>query len=73
MDDTMNDSTACRLLDLIHAEYREMPGLALTKPQIQRFWSIDSVACSAAVDALVSAQVLKRTVRDSYVLAGTSA
>jgi hypothetical protein len=65
------EQTDMHLVDLIQAEYREMPGLSLTKPQIQRLWSLDSATCASAVEALVSAHVLKRTIRDAYVLAET--
>lgn len=60
------------LLAIIQAEYREMPGLCLTRPQFQRLWGLDSATCGEAIDALVTARVLKRTVRDAYVLASTS-
>jgi hypothetical protein len=67
----IDDPTASRLLDLISAEYREMPGLCLTKPQIQRLWRLDPTTCGSAVDALVTAQILRRTVREGYVLASS--
>jgi hypothetical protein len=66
------DTTATCVIELIHAEYREMPGLCLTKPQIQRLWTLDPVTCNRTIDALVLAQVLKRTARDAYVLASAS-
>jgi hypothetical protein len=66
----MTEPTITPLLDLIHAEYREMPGLCLTKPQFQRLWRLDPITCEVVLDALLVAQVLKRTVRDGYVLAG---
>jgi hypothetical protein len=58
-----------RWLHLIQAEYREMPGLTLTKRQVCRFWSLDATACDAVLDALVDAQFLAKTRHDSYVLA----
>ena len=66
------DAIATRVRDLIRAEYLEMPGLCLTKPQIQRLWTLDAATCSAAVDSLVAAQVLRRIARDAYVLASAS-
>ena len=63
------DSTTERLLDLIQAEYREMPGLCLTRAQIQRLWCLDSGTCGEAVEALVTAHFLKRTEQGAYVLA----
>jgi hypothetical protein len=55
------DTRITRWLELIQAEYREMPGMVLSKPQMQRLWGIDAVLCDALVDALVAASVLKRT------------
>ena len=57
-----------RLLDIIQSEYRESPGLNLTKPQMQRLWGIDAFVCDAIVDALVGSHVLRRTIRGGYVL-----
>ena len=54
-------------LRLIEAEYREMPGLSLSKPQMQRLWGLDQFVCEALVDALVAARVLRRTVRNTYI------
>jgi hypothetical protein len=66
----MAQATDTPLVNLIRAEYREMPGLSLTKRQMQRLWNLDSDTCTAAIETLVSAHVLKRTPRDSYVLDG---
>lgn len=45
----MEQRTQSDWLRLIHAEYREMPGLHLTKPQVQRLWGLDTgdVRCAA--------------------------
>ena len=59
-------------LRLIRAEYLEMPGLHLTKPQVQRLWGLEPHTCGALLDALVAAEFLKKTHRQAYVLAGTS-
>jgi hypothetical protein len=56
------------LLDIIRAEYREMPCLRLTKPQIQRLWSLDQATCENVLRALESQHFLKRT-DDRYVRA----
>jgi hypothetical protein len=34
----------------VQAEYLEMPGLALTRPQMRRFWLLDTGLCDAVVD-----------------------
>jgi len=51
----------------IQAEYREMPGLSLTRGQMQRLWGFDPAACDEIIDALVAAQVLRATRSGSYV------
>jgi hypothetical protein len=55
------------LLDLIRAEYREMPCLRLTKRQIQRLWSLDGDTCEAVVRALEKEHFLRR-IADAYVI-----
>ena len=59
-------------LDVIQAEYREIPGLSLNKRQMQRLWGFDALVCDALLDALLAARVLRRTVRDTYVVYGPS-
>jgi hypothetical protein len=56
-------------LHLIKAEYLEMPGLHLTKRQIQRLWNLEPHTCEVLLDALVADHFLKPTGREAYVLA----
>jgi len=49
-------------LRLMQAEYEEMPGLNLSKAQMQRMWGFEAFVCDALIDALVAARVLRRTV-----------
>jgi hypothetical protein len=58
------------LLQLIQGEYREMPCLSLTKPQMQRLWGLETFVCEAVIDALVAASVLRRTASGTYVAVG---
>lgn len=53
----------------IRAEYLEMPGLHLTKPQIQRLWRLEPHVCDAVLDMLIGGQFLRQTPRGAYVLA----
>jgi len=56
-------------LRLIRSEYQEIPGLHLTKAQVQRFWSLDAATCDAVIEALVKMQFLRRTHTGGYILA----
>jgi hypothetical protein len=67
---TAEHSTVPDWLRLIQAEYLEMPGLHLTKAQIQRFWRLEPHMCDALVNTLVAAEFLKSTQQGAYVLAG---
>jgi hypothetical protein len=53
---------------LIQAEYREMPGLHLTKPQVRRLWGLDPQTCDVVLDTLVATAVLKKTPHETYSL-----
>lgn len=60
------------LLRVVQAEYLEMPGLHLTKPQAQRLWALNPITCDALLNALVAAQFLRCNHRGAYVLAWSS-
>ncbi|MCM3879273.1 MAG: hypothetical protein ND807_04105 [Vicinamibacterales bacterium] len=51
----------------IQAEYRDMPGLHLTEPQIQRLWGLDETTCAAILEALVTRRILVKTHHNAYV------
>lgn len=55
-------------LHLIRAEYAEMPGLHLTKPQMCRLWGLDAFTCETIVTALLEQGFLRPTMRGAYVL-----
>jgi hypothetical protein len=42
----------------VRAEFREMPGLRLTKPQLQRLCGLEPKVCSQVVDALMERSVI---------------
>jgi hypothetical protein len=56
-------------LQLIRAEYLEIPGLRLTKLQVQRLWGLDDVAAEAVLSALIDVKFLRRTHQGAYVRA----
>jgi hypothetical protein len=53
-------------VQLIRAEYVEIPGLSLTMRQVQRLWGLDLVTSGAMLAALVD---LRRTGQEAYVRA----
>jgi len=57
-------------LRLIRAEYEELPGMCLTKAQVQRLWGLDSTTCETLLDQLVRTGFLKQTRGSEYVRAG---
>jgi hypothetical protein len=65
------EQAALRWAALIRAEYCEMPGLCLTKPQIQRLWGLDPGTCNTLIEMLETEKFLKR-VADAYILGGRS-
>ena len=54
-------------LQLIRAEYLEIPGLSLTKRQVQRLWNLDQVTTEAVLAALVDVKFLRCTRHHAYV------
>jgi hypothetical protein len=56
-------------LRLIRAEYEELPGMSLTKAQVQRLWGLDGTTCDALLDHLVKSGFLKQTRTSEYVRA----
>ena len=54
-------------LQIVKAEYREVPGLQLTQRQVQRMWSLDETLCSAVLSALTEARFLRLTPNGHYV------
>ena len=54
-------------VELMRAEYLEMPGLALTKPQARRLWGLDDDICGMLLEEMVNANFLRKTPRNLYV------
>lgn len=47
------------LVGLIRAEYDEMPGLCLTRAQVQRLWLLEPDACDNVLRAMLDAGYLR--------------
>jgi len=56
-----------RWLELMRAEYTEIPGLSLTEPQVRRLWGLDALTAEALLSALLDVGFLRRTHRGTYV------
>lgn len=54
------------VLDRVYAEFLEMPGLRLTRPQAQRLWGLDESTCAELLDFLVDVKFLARLPGGSY-------
>jgi hypothetical protein len=60
-------TTIADWIQLVRFEYLEMPGLHLTRNQVQRLWGLDTVMCDTLLEALVDARFLRRTQAGAYV------
>jgi hypothetical protein len=63
--DAVQDSVA-DWLQIIRGEYSEIPGLHLTKKQVQRLWGLDPLTCDALLASLVDVKFLRQTPNGSY-------
>jgi len=59
-----------RCVDFVHQEYRDLPGLQLTEPQIRRFLGVDAATCDAVLHCLEEEHFLRHTSADDWVLDG---
>ena len=57
-----------RVIEIVRSEYREMPGLVLSKPQMRRLLGVDVTTCDEVLDRLEHDKFLKRTPTDAYML-----
>jgi hypothetical protein len=66
------DTTLADWLQLVRAEYLEIPDLQLTQEQVRQLWDLDADTCETLLDELVGAQFLKRTHAGMYTRADES-
>lgn len=57
------------VLERIRSEYLEMPGLRLTREQLQRLCGLDRAICEHVLDALVEMRFLSRKPGGAYARA----
>ena len=65
---TTDERVSTDWLHLVQAEYLEMPGLQLTRPQVQRLWGLEARTCDDLLAQLVEMHFLRLTSHDQYVL-----
>ena len=58
-------------LSVIKGEYKEMPGLELTRAQITRLWGLEPAVCDELLETLQESHFLRVNPRGRYVLAGS--
>ena len=68
-----DDPDLVNWLRLIQSEYFEMPGMHLTRQQIQRLWGLDPKRCDVLLDTLERLKFLRRTEDQAYVRVCASA
>jgi hypothetical protein len=69
---TTDQGTVTDWLHLVQAEYLEMPGLQLTRPQICRLWGFEDATCEVLLAQLLADGFLRRTPHGAYVLDAAS-
>ena len=58
--------TVDAVVERLHAEFMEMPGLRLTSEQVQRLCGVDRTMCQMLLDTLVTEQFLTVTSDGQY-------
>ena len=58
---TIPESRLLMLRARIESEFRELPGLRLTRWQAARLWSLDLAECDVVLKRMVAASVLRKT------------
>jgi hypothetical protein len=65
----MSASYPNRFLERIRAEYLEMPGLLLTREQLQRLCGVERATCQMVLDELVETKFLSVKAGGAYARA----
>jgi hypothetical protein len=64
-------ASAADWLYIVRGEFQEIPGLHLTKPQVQRLWGLDEATCDELLASLVETRFLRRTHNGEYARVAT--
>jgi len=52
---------------IVRGEYLEVPGLSLTRAQVQRLWGLDAAQCDKVLDGLIASGFLLRTRSGTFI------
>lgn len=63
----LNEPHISTLAALIHAEFREMPGMRLTEAQVRRLWHLTDDECGAVLQRLLNQGRLLRDASGRYI------
>jgi hypothetical protein len=63
------DAAAESWTQIVKGEYLEIPGLFLTRGQVQRLWCLDEALCDRVLQSLIDTGFLKRTHDDKFARA----
>jgi hypothetical protein len=61
-----DDETQARLMALIRSEFSEIPGLSLTRDQVQRLWALDAVVADLVIAGLLRSGFLRLGAQGRY-------
>jgi len=64
-----DDETIQHWIQVVRGEYLEVPGLLLTRVQMERLWGLEAVSCDQILDALIEARFLIRTREGGFLRA----
>jgi hypothetical protein len=64
-----HDADLSRWVALVKGEYRDMPGLNLTRAQVRRMWGLGDSECDLLLQELQMSHFLRVTPSGSYVRA----
>ena len=63
----MDEAAIQHRTQIVRGEYLDVPGLCLTRSQVQRLWGLDEAMCERVLVALMQAHFLRRTSEDRFV------
>jgi hypothetical protein len=69
----MRDAAPSEWTQIVRGEFLQIPGLRLTRKQIQQLWGLSSETCDRVLETLVNQRFLQLTPDGYYVHGGPNA